>query len=86
MGAVPPSTIEQKIVNQLNLHGDRDVVCAAVRRYREVVRQTITDSLWQCYIHDVTERGCEECKDAREVNIIIENILKLHCLNDYEYD
>lgn len=85
MGAVPPTTIEEKIVNQLNAHGDREIVFAAVRRYRDILRQSITDSLWECFIHDEYDRECLECKDAREVNIIIEKILQLNPLNESPY-
>lgn len=88
MGAVPPSTIEEKIINRLNLHEHREAVSLALAEYRSVVRGMISDSVWHCFIHEdmySTVQDCSECQEAKEVNVILRNLLQANCLNENPY-
>lgn len=88
MGAVPPSTIEEKIVGAIQAHSNREVVFQAVGAYRATVRNAVEASLWGCPIHEDIyndDRSCLECQDAKEVNVIVQKILELSCLNESPY-
>lgn len=77
-----PYTVNELVLKEVNRHeypNNDDRVHHALETLRQMIRKQIKDSRWSCTAHDplLSSSDCEDCSEAREVNVIVDNILGL---------
>lgn len=90
MGVVHHKTIDQTVIDEvLAKKDDRECptsgdILNALQILRKRVRKQIEECRWGCPIHGhiSTSNDCEECDDALDMNVIVNNILNIQTLQD----
>lgn len=87
MGVVHKRSTDDIILEGTPFKGDfLEEVRHSLAQLRRLIRQEIEDCAWQCPVHDrvSADNDCEECNDALDMNVIINNVLKIPSLNENE--
>lgn len=89
MGVVHPTTNRDRITRKAfeecrDAETPTNLIGHAIAITQAMVRKDIEDSRWYCPVHELlsSSNDCEECDDAMDMNVIINNLLSMKALDE----